>query len=371
MYEKNRQSELLINLDVMEHNYKEIQKLHPDKKILPVLKASGYGIGARNVKAFIDKLGIDIIGTAFVDEGITQREYLEYEGEIVVLNQPAKEEVPNIIKYHITPGVCYIEFLQELNYEAVRANEIINVHIEIETGMGRTGIQIENLNDFIEKSKKLENIKITGIYTHFATSDTDLEYTRKQMETFDKAVEYVKGKISTIKYVHCANSAAIMQLGDFPGNMIRPGIMLYGYFPDEHIETTVKLEPACVLKSKISFMKTVEEGTSISYGRKFITKRKSKIANVPIGYADGIRRSLSGKGKVVINGNLAPIVGTICMDSFMIDVTDIENVKIDDDVYIWDNKNIKIEDIAKKCGTINYEILSTISNRIIRKIMSE
>ena len=118
-------------------------------------------------------------------------------------------------------------------------------------------------------------------------------------------------------------------------------------------------------------MKTVEEGTSISYGRKFITKRKSKIANVPIGYADGIRRSLSGKGKVVINGNLAPIVGTICMDSFMIDVTDIENVKIDDDVYIWDNKNIKIEDIAKKCGTINYEILSTISNRIIRKIMSE
>lgn len=370
MYEKNRQTELQVNLKAMEHNYKEIQKLQPDKKILPVLKASGYGIGAKNVKAFIDKLNIDIIGTAFVDEGITQREGLEYKGEIVVLNQPAKEEIQNIIKYNITPGICYIEFLEELNKEAKNLNKIVNVHIEIETGMGRTGIQTEKLKDFIDKSKKLKNIKITGIYTHFATSDTDLEYTKKQIEIFNRAVELIKSEIDTIDYVHCANSAAILQLKDLPGNMIRPGIMLYGYLPDEHVKTDIKLEPTCVLKSKISFIKTVEKGTSISYGRKFITERKSKIANVPIGYADGIRRALSGKGKVVINGKLAPMVGTICMDSFMIDVTDMEDVEINDDVYIWDNRNITLEDIAKECGTINYEILSTVSNRVIRKIMS-
>ena len=370
MYNKNRQTELLINLEAMEYNYKQIQKLHPDKKILPVLKASGYGIGARNVKAFIDKLNIDIIGTAFVDEGITQREYLEYNGEIVVLNQPAKEEIENIIKYDITSGVCYIEFLQELNKEAIKANKIRNVHIEIETGMGRTGIQIENLKDFIEKSKEVKNIKITGIYTHFAVSDTDLEYTRKQIEIFNKAVEYVKSEISTIEYVHCANSAAILRVKELPGNMLRPGIMLYGYLPDERIEAKIKLEPACILKSKISFIKTVEKGTSISYGREFVTERKSKIANVPIGYADGIRRTLSNKGKVVIKGNVAPIVGKVCMDSFMIDVTDIDDIKINDEVYIWDNKNITVEDIAKDCGTINYEILSTISNRVVRKIMS-
>lgn len=370
MYEKNRQTELQVNLKAMEHNYREIQKLHPDKKILPVLKASGYGIGAKNVKAFIDKLNIDIIGTAFVDEGITQREGLEYKGEIVVLNQPAKEEIQNIIKYNITPGICYIEFLEELNKEAKNLNKIVNVHIEIETGMGRTGIQTENLKDFIDKSKKLKNIKITGIYTHFATSDTDLEYTKKQIEIFNRAVELIKSEIDTIDYVHCANSAAILQLKDLPGNMMRPGIMLYGYLPDEHVKTDIKLEPTCVLKSKISFIKTVEKGTSISYGRKFITERKSKIANVPIGYADGIRRALSGKGKVVINGKLAPMVGTICMDSFMIDVTDMEDVKINDDVYIWDNRKITLEDIAKECGTINYEILSTVSNRVIRKIMS-
>ena len=369
MYEKNRQTELLISLDAMEHNYREIQKLHPDKTILPVLKASGYGIGAKNVKAFIDKMNLQIIGTAFVDEGIVQREHLDYQGEIVVLNQPAKEEIENIIKYNITPGVCYIEFLEELNKEAERKNKIANVHIEIETGMGRTGVQLESLEEFIKQSKMLKNIKIEGVYTHFSTSDTDLEYTKEQITIFNKALELIKKEINTIRYIHVANSAAIIQIKDLPGNMIRPGIILYGYLPDESLKTKIQLEPVCTLKSKISFIKTVEPGTSISYGRRFITDRKARIANVPIGYADGIRRSLSNKGEVIINGKKAPIVGTICMDSFMIDVTDIQDVKIDDDVYIWDNNNITLEEIAKQCETINYEILCTISNRVIRKIV--
>jgi len=369
MYNKNRQTELLIDLDAMEYNYKKIQALQPGKKILPVLKASGYGIGNKNLKAFIDKLNLQLIGTAFVDEGIIQREDWGYTGEIIVLNQPAKEEIPNIVKYNVTPGVCYIEFLEELNKEAKKQSKIISVHIEIETGMGRTGIQLENLKEFINKSKELENIKIEGIYTHFATSDIDLEYAEKQIEIFNKALEYVKNEINTIKYVHVANSAAIVQMKEFPGNMVRPGIALYGYMPNKYVKTDIKLKPACVLKSKISFIKTVESGTSISYGRKFITKRKSKIANVPIGYADGIKRGLSNKGKVIIHGSLAPIVGTICMDSFMVDVTDIEDVNIDDDVYIWDNKLIKIEDIAEECETINCDILSTISDRVIKRII--
>lgn len=142
--------------------------------------------------------------------------------------------------------------------------------------------------------------------------------------------------------------------------------MLYGYYPDEKLKEKINLKPCMVLKSKISFIKQVEEGTSISYGRTYITKRKTTIANVPIGYADGIKRKLSNKGHVVIKGKKVPIVGTICMDSFMIDVTGLD-VKIGDDVYIWDNKNITVEEIAKQCETINYEILSTISNRVIRK----
>lgn len=144
--------------------------------------------------------------------------------------------------------------------------------------------------------------------------------------------------------------------------------MLYGYLPDESLKDDIDLEPTCVLKSKISFIKEVPEGTSISYGRTYATKRKSVIANVPIGYADGIRRSLSNTGNVIIHGKKAPIVGKVCMDSFMIDVTDIPEVKIGDEIYIWDNKKITLEEIAKQCQTINYEILSTISSRVVRKI---
>ena len=178
-----------------------------------------------------------------------------------------------------------------------------------------------------------------------------------------------KVHIKNIKYIHCGNSSAVIQIKDLPGNMIRPGIMLYGYLPDESLKGKVNLKPSCVLKSKISFIKEVEKDTSISYGRTFITKRKSVIANVPIGYADGIRRSLSNNGYVIVDGMKAPIVGRVCMDSFMIDVTDVPNVKIGDEIFIWDNDKITLDEIAKQCGTINYEILSTISNRVVREIV--
>lgn len=366
---KNRQTKLLVNINAIIENHKIIQNCQPDKKILPVLKAGGYGIGLEAIEALIHNLNLDVIGTAIVDEGIVLREELKYKNEIIVLNQPAIEEIENIVKYDITTSCCYIEFLQRLNKVAEQSGKIVKVHIEIETGMGRTGVQLEKIEDFIEESIKLKNIEIEGIFTHFATSDTDLEYTEKQIEIFKQAVEYIKSKISTIKYVHCGNSAAIIQMKDLPGNMIRPGIMLYGYLPDESLNNKIKLSPSCTLKSSITFIKEVNENTSISYGRRFITKRKSKIANVPIGYADGIRRCLSNKSMVIINNQKVPIVGSICMDSFMVDVTDIEDVKIGDEVYIWDNKQITLEDIAKQCDTINYEILSTISNRVVRKII--
>jgi len=369
IYEKNRQTELLINLDAMKHNYEQIQRVCPDKTILPVLKASGYGIGAKNVKQFIDKMKLDKIGAAFVDEGIVRRVGLGYEGEIIVLNQPAQEDIHNIVEYDITTGVCYSDFIKKLNEEAKKQGKIAKIHIEIETGMGRTGVQIDNLKSFIENINGLKNIAVEGIYSHFATSDTDIEYAKEQIKIFNVAVDEIKKNISSIKYVHIGNSAGVLQLKGLPGNMIRPGIMLYGHLPDEKLKGKIDLKPCTILKSKISFKKEVEVGKSISYGRKYITSKKTTIANVPIGYADGIKRSLSNKGYVVIKGKKAPIVGNICMDSFMIDVTDIKDVKIGDDVYIWDNKNITVEEIAKQCDTINYEILCTISNRVNRRII--
>lgn len=222
IYERNRQTELLIDLEAMKHNYNEIKKLHPDKEILPVLKASGYGIGAENVAKFVDKVGIKRLATALVDEGVVLRAGWGYKGEIVVLNQPLVEDIKNILEHNLTTGVCYIEFAEELNKQAKSQEKTAKIHIEVETGMGRTGVQFSKLQEFIDKVKLLENIEVEGIYTHFATSDSDLDYAKVQMEKFNEAVQIIKSQISTIKYIHIGNSAGTVSIDGLAGNMIRP-----------------------------------------------------------------------------------------------------------------------------------------------------
>lgn len=212
IYERNRQTELLIDLDAMEYNYNEIKKMHPDKEVLPVLKASGYGIGAENVAKFVNKFGIKKLATALTDEGVVLRAGWGYSGEIVVLNQPLVEDIKNIIEHNLTTGVCYIEFVEELNKQAKKQNKIAKIHIEIETGMGRTGVQFFKLQEFINKVKQLENIEVEGIYTHFATSDDDLDYASFQMKKFEEAVEIIKSQIDTIKYIHIGNSAGTVNI---------------------------------------------------------------------------------------------------------------------------------------------------------------
>lgn len=195
LYEKNRQTELIIDLDAMKHNYCEIQKKVPNKKLLPVLKASGYGIGAKFVKQFIDKMDLDIIATALVDEAVVLKAGLEYTNDVVVLNQPAIEDIPNIVQYNITTGLCYIEFAEELNKQAKQQNKIAKIHIEIETGMGRTGVQLGKLPEFISELKLLDNIQVEGIYSHFATSDTDVGFAKQQIQVFNEAVKQITRRI--------------------------------------------------------------------------------------------------------------------------------------------------------------------------------
>ena len=171
----------------------------------------------------------------------------------------------------------------------------------------------------------------------------------------------------TIRYVHCSASNGLLNFKDDICNLVRPGIILYGYESFSGVKDLIDIKPVCKFKSKITFLKEVDEGTSIGYSRKFITTRKTKIATIPMGYADGIRRSLSNRGRVYINGEYAQIIGNICMDNFMVDVTHIKNIELGDEVVIWDNKNITLEEIANLCNTINYEILCTIGKRVIRK----
>ena len=265
----------------------------------------------------------------------------------------------------MTPGISDLEVAKELDKIAKDTNKKVSVHIEVDTGMGRVGLAPDMMVEFVQSISKLENIELEGIYTHFASADTNGTYTTMQLEKFNEVLELLKENGFNFKYIHSSASSGIINYPNAKFNMVRPGIITYGYMPDKSVKNNLNLKPCTKLISHIVFIKEVQKGTAISYGGTYIAPDKRKIATIPLGYADGIRRNLSNNGNVIINGKYAPIVGNICMDNFMVDVTGID-AKVGDKIYIWDNENITIEDIAKRCNTINYEILCGISERVKR-----
>lgn len=361
---------LEINLKQVSENIKKIKEYVKGKaEVAPVLKADAYGEGAVQFKEILEENNINIICVALTDEAITLRK-AGFTQKILILNELLELDLEDIIQYDLTPRISVYEIAEKLNNLASTANKTINIHIEIDTGMGRSGIKPNEAEIYVEQIKKLKNLNIEGIFTHFASADSNPEYTDLQIRIFNDTVKTLEKQGIKFKYIHSSASSGILNcLDKTKGNLIRPGITVYGYMPSEDMPNKIGVEPTAVLKSKVAFIKTVEKGTSISYGGRYITQRESKIATIPIGYADGIRRSLSNKGRVYINGKYAPIIGSVCMDDFMVDVTDIENIKVEDEVIIWDNKNITIEEIANICETINYEILCTIGKRVMRKYL--
>ena len=344
-----------VNLSDFKYNINSIKKyINSDVLLMPVIKANGYGTYL-NLSTILDEF--KIVCVALVDEGILLREK-GYTGDILVINQPDISEIDEIFKYKLIVGLSDEEFLEEM----VKFDDKFRVHIEVDTGMGRTGIRDLGL---VNKLKNSSNIIVEGIYSHLSSADDDVEFTDNQINMFNEYVEKIKGVFPDIKYIHLAASNGIINYPTSYYNAVRVGIIMYGYESFNGCLEKLDLKPICKLKSKITFLKEVDEGTPISYNHDFITKKKSRIATIPIGYADGLRRDLSNKGHVVVNGSLCPIVGKVCMDSIMVDVSDID-CKLGDEVYIWDNDLLKVEDIAKECNTINYEIISTISSRVPR-----
>lgn len=358
-----RPTKMQINLENFEHNVKNIKsKLAKGTKLMPVIKANAYGT---YLNTRLDQMNqFEIVAVAISDEGENLRK-MGYNKEIFILNQPAVEEIEKIVANNLSVGICSTEFVKELGNQ----KKPVKVHIEIGTGMGRTGIHPNRIKEFITLIKNYENIIIEGIYTHMSSADIDFEYTQKQIQSFENVLAIAKQEIQNLKYIHMAASNGMIHFPEAHYTLVRPGMILYGYESGKGILDKIDLKPVCKLQSKITLLKTVEKGTSIGYNRNFVTQKKTKVATIPMGYADGLRRELSNQGEVCINGNKVPIIGNICMDSFMADVSEIENVKIGDDVWIWDNENITVEEIAEKCHTINYEILSTITSRVPREFI--
>lgn len=352
-----------VNLSNLEHNLSMIrEKIGTDVTIMPVIKANAYG---SYINKRLDILNqFQIVAVANVDEGVMIRQ-LGYQKEIFVLNQPFETEIDKIIDYDITVGISSYHFAEQLG----QTEKPVKIHIEIGTGMGRTGVHPYKVERYINSLP--ENVKVEGIYTHLSSADIDDRYTANQLHSFQVAVETAKEILGDLKYIHASASNGIVNHPDSYFNLVRAGIILYGYAAAEDTTEKIDLKPIMSLKAKISFLKEVKEGTSIGYGRSFVTEKETKVATIPIGYADGFRRTFSNGWEVMVKGKKVPIIGKICMDSFMADVTEVEGVEAGDEVVIWDNENITVEQMAERCDTINYEILCSISDRVPRVFVNK
>lgn len=361
-----------INLDAIENNIEQVKKSCGDKEIIAVIKADGYGHGAVGISKELIDNGAKRFAVATLPEAVELRR-AGVEIPIMTLGFIGEEFYDEIVDYNIEQTIFSYDSAKVLSDIAMKKNKIAKIHIAVDTGMGRIGFltTIEQAQE-VHKISKLPSVKIVGIFTHFATADEkDKKYTELQIERFKKFNRWLEALGVYIPFKHVSNSAAIIDLPDLEYEGVRAGIMMYGYYPSDEVNMKeVKLTPVLTLKARIIHLKTLNKGEGISYGKTYITDRVSKIATLPIGYADGLSRLHAGKGKVIIGGKMVPIVGRICMDQCMVDVTDIPDVKLGDEVILIGSDDygnrITADDLANNIGTISYEILCDISKRIPR-----
>ncbi|MCY6483314.1 alanine racemase [Clostridium aestuarii] len=361
-----------INLDNLAFNMQQIKRIAKVKEIIGVVKADAYGHGALDVAPVLLQNGATRLAVAVISEGIELRN-AGIKCPIMILGFTPPSFMDELLKYNIEQTVFSYDYAKQLSEIAHKKQKIAKIHIAIDTGMGRIGfIPNHESAEEIYKISKLPNIKIEGMFSHFSSADeTDKEYTYYQLEKFNNFYDILKQKNIKISIRHIANSASIMELPQTYFQAVRPGIIQYGYYPSQEVDRNkLELKPVMKLKTNIAHIKKVPSGHYISYGRKFKSCRESVIATLPIGYADGYARSLSNKGKVIVNGQFAPIIGNVCMDQCMIDVTDIAcDVRAGDEVILMGQENgvkFDADDIAEMIGTINYEVICMISKRVPR-----
>ena len=360
-----------IDLDAIYENVKNAKALlKKDTKMMAIVKADGYGHGAVEVARQIDEL-VDAYGVAILEEGIELRK-AGFTKPILILGYTPKPLYPAMIRYHIATAVFTMEMAKEISDTAVAMHKNANIHIKLDTGMSRIGFAItKESKEIIEQIAKLPGIEIKGCFSHFARMDEkDKTKANEQFAKFTKMVNALEKDGVDLGIRHISNSAGIMEAPEVQMDMVRNGICLYGLYPSEEVQKErLPLKPAMELKAYVSYVKTLEPGVEIGYGGTYTTTKKTRVATIPVGYADGYSRCLSGKGSVLIHGKKAPILGRVCMDQFMVDVTDIDNVCVGDRVTLFGKDGdscITIEEISAMAHSFNYEFVCDIGKRIPR-----
>ena len=356
-----------IDLGAIAHNIKEAKKkINEGTKLCAVVKADAYGHGAVQVAKTALTAGADFLAVALLQEAIELRQ-AEIKSPILILGALQEEGAEETVSNEISQALFTLRSAELLSAAAVKLGKKAKVHLVIETGMNRIGISPEHAGEFAAEVAALPGIEIEGAFSHFAMADTrDKTFCREQYAKFQKALFQLKARGIEIPIKHISNSATISESPEMQLDMVRKGITLYGLWPSDDIYRCLDYQPVMKVKTKITFVKHIESGETVGYGRTFKANRTMKIATLPLGYADGISRKVSNKGYVLLKGKKAPIVGRVCMDQFMIDVTDIENVEIGDEVLVFGSRELSADKVAEWTETISYEVLCAVSKRIPR-----
>jgi len=361
-----------INLDNLIHNIQEVRRVVKDEaKITAVIKADGYGHGALEIAGTLLENGADRLAVATLSEAVQLRRVFQ-KVPILVLGYTPESCAEDVITNKIVQTIYSLEQARHYSNKAQELAMETAFHIKLDTGMSRLGLQpVSETIIEIKEISQLPNVTIEGIFTHFAVADEiDKTFTKKQYEKFMHFCEKLEKEGVDIPIKHVSNSAGIIDLPDMNLDMVRAGIMLYGLYPSDEVnKECVDLKQVMSLKVRISHVKELSEGIGVSYGLKFVTDKSSKIATLPIGYADGFTRMLTGKAEILVKGTKVPLVGRICMDQCMIDVTGVDGVSRGDEVVLMGTdgiQTISIDEVAQKLGTINYEIVCMIGKRVPR-----
>ncbi|RLD73348.1 MAG: alanine racemase [Bacteroidetes bacterium] len=362
--EGKRKTAAIVNLKHIKENLVTIKQFVGDKKICAIVKADAYGHGAVEVSKFIIESGlVDYLGVATVEEGCELRD-AGIKTPILLLGITFKDQFNLCVKNDFTVTVSSAEDIAELNKIASKHNKLVKTHLIIDTGMGRIGVRQENYKNLAEELLKASNLDFEGIFSHFSDSSNN-EYSGIQIQEFKKAVEYFEKAAGKSLVKHMANSGGILNLPESYFDMVRPGIILYGYKPYDNYSKKKIFNPSMTFRTEISFVKYVEKGTVISYGADTFTKEDCYIATIPVGYADGISRSLSDKMQVKINNKIYPQIGRVTMDQTMI-ILGQDLYSAGTEVLIFDDNSYSVDNYADLMGTIPYEVTCNVSKRVIR-----
>ncbi|MFH1367574.1 MAG: alanine racemase [Elusimicrobiota bacterium] len=361
-----------IDLKAFRNNFLKIKsRLKKKTKILAVVKANAYGHSAVPLSQEALKLGAAALGVSSLEEGIVLREN-GVKGEILILGSIYPlENLAAACQYDLIPTISSVQGLAELARVAKRCKKRLPFHLKTDTGMGRIGVSAESAPRLLEKIVLKSEVKMAGMYTHFACADSDKEFTQRQLLKFNEAVR--RARLLGLEFsAHAANSAALFKYKQAHLDMVRPGISLYGMDPFAGAEKMLKLEPVLSWKTRIVYLKKVKKNATISYGRTYTAKRPAVIATLPVGYADGYSRGLSNKGEVLIRSKRCPVVGRVTMDMIMVDATNAQGVEIGDEAVLIGRQGdakLTAENMAAKLNTINYEVTCGISYRVPRIII--